>query len=91
MGLQPSYYTVLPSRVRYCDKITAEAKLVYAELNAITQSRVLVVSAYDLYSHFEKHMDLPSYEVYNYILELHNNNFLFFDASIDDKFAISIK
>ena len=91
MSIKPSYYTVLPSRVRYCDKITAEAKLVYAELNAITSSQELIVSIDDLYKHFEKYMDLPSYEVESMFLELKNNNFLSFDLTPDNKRIISIK
>lgn len=91
MGLQPSYYTTLPSPVRYCNEITAEAKLFYAELNAITPSRVLVIYMNDLYIHFAKYMDLPSFEVDNLLLELQKNNFIILDTSLDNRRIISIK
>ena len=34
---KPGYWAVLPASVRYCEGLSATAKIVYAELSALTQ------------------------------------------------------
>ena len=38
-NVKPSYWAVLPATVRYDEKIPASAKLIFAEISALTEKR----------------------------------------------------
>ena len=91
MDIQPSYYAILPSKIRYCDTISTDAKLVYAELSAIAYSLQVIISNDDLYSHFDKYLQMPSDKVEEALQELKMNCFLQFDLTFDGKRIITTK
>lgn len=91
MEFEPSFYTVIPSKVRYCDTISDRAKIVYAELNAITFSNQLIASKNGLHNHFEKYLQMSGDEVESALEELKMNCFLQFDLAFDGRRIITIK
>lgn len=91
MEIQPSFYAVIPSKVRYCEAISDRAKLVYAELSAIAYSIQAIISNDDLHSHFEKHLQMSGDEVESALEELKMNCFLQFDLTFDGRRIITTK
>ena len=91
MEVQPAYYAILPPKIRYCNTISTEAKLVYAELSAIAYSLQAIIPTNDLYGHFEKYLKMSNDEVENALEELKVNCFLQFDLTFDGKCIITTK
>lgn len=70
---EPSYYAIIPARVRYSSKLTANAKLLYGEITALANSKGYCWASNkffaDLYGVSEKQVSL-------WVKQLSEENFI---------------